>query len=126
MAARGRAPPVAELGAGELGGLRGGAGCDVGDAEAIAGHLGLLGRPQQAVGEAGQVQRGPEPVARPGEVPAGRRRVQARVDPAEQHVQRLTSRGQHVRDRTVPRRVHVQLHALNSRQVRVLPAYKDT
>jgi hypothetical protein len=52
--------------------------------------------------------------------------VQARVDPAEQHVQRLTSRGQHVRDRTVPRRVHVQLHVLNSRQVRVLPAYEDT
>jgi hypothetical protein len=24
------------------------------------------------------------------------------------------------------RRVHVQLHALNSRQVRVLPAYEDT
>jgi hypothetical protein len=96
---------VAELGAGELGGLRGGAGRDVGDAEAVAGQLGLLGRPQQAVGEAGQVQCGPEPVARPGEVPAGRRRVQARVDPAEQDVQRLTSRGQHVRERAVPRRV---------------------
>ncbi len=40
-----------------------------------------------AIGEPGPVQRRPEPVARPGEVVADGRRVQARVDPGEQHPQ---------------------------------------
>ena len=63
-----------------------------------------------ARGEAGQVQRRPEPVARPREVPAGRRGIQPGVDPAEQHVQRRPVGGQHIGDRAVPRGRQVQLH----------------
>ena len=59
-----------EFGRVELGGLGGGAGDQVGDAQPVAGQQVLLGRGQEARGEAGQVQGGPEPVARPGEVPA--------------------------------------------------------
>jgi len=42
---------------------------------------------QPAPGEAGAVQCLPEPVAGPGEVVAGRPRVQSRVDPHEEHAQ---------------------------------------
>jgi hypothetical protein len=42
-----------ELGRGEFGGLGGGAGDQVGDAEAVAGQQVLLGRGQLARGEAG-------------------------------------------------------------------------
>ena len=42
---------------------------------------------QQARGEPAAVQRRPEPVARSGEVVPGRRRVEARVDAAEEHRQ---------------------------------------
>src|SRR5580704_17026103 len=58
--------------------------------------------------EAGQVQGGPEPVARPGEVPAGRGRVQALVDAAEQHAQRRAWGRQHVGDGAVPGRGQVR------------------
>src|SRR5690349_8733694 len=68
-----------ELGGGQFGGLGGGAGDQVGDAEAVAGQQVLLGRGQLTPGETGQVQGGPEPVAGAGEVPAGRGRVQAGV-----------------------------------------------
>src|SRR6185437_10169436 len=84
-----------------FGGLGGGAGDQVGDAQAVAGQQVLLGRGQTARGEAGQVQGGPEPVARPGEVPAGRGRVQAGVDAAEQHAQQGAGRRQHVGDGAV-------------------------
>ena len=57
----------AEFGGAELGGLGGGPGHQVGDTQAVAGQQVLLGRVQAARGEAGQVQGGPEPVARPGE-----------------------------------------------------------
>jgi hypothetical protein len=103
---------VAQLRVGELGGLRGGAGRDVGDAEPVAGQFLLLAWVEPARGEAGQVQRGPEPVARPREVPAGRGRVQARVNAAEEHVQGFAVGGQDVGDRAVPRGVQVQLHAI--------------
>jgi hypothetical protein len=97
-----------EFGGVELGGLGGGAGDQVGDAQAVAAEQVLLSRGQAPRGEAGQVQGGPEPVARPGEVPAGRGRVQARVDAAEQYVQRLPWARQHVGNGSVRGRGQVR------------------
>jgi len=99
-----------EFGRRELGGLRGSAGCDVADAKSEVSEFGLFGWFQLPAGEAGQVQRGPEPVPGPGEVPAGGRRVQSRVDAAEQHPERLALRGQHVRDGRVTRGSQVEPH----------------
>jgi hypothetical protein len=97
-----------ELVAGEFRGLRGGPGDQVGDAQPVFGQQLLLARGQQAGGEARGVQRGPEPVAGAREVVAGRRRVQAGVDAAEEDTERLAGRGQHVRDRAGPGRLQVK------------------
>jgi hypothetical protein len=70
--------------------IRGGGGGprdDVGHPEPEGQQLLLLVRPEQPWGEARRVQRRPEPVAWPGEVVPRPRRVQPRVDAAEQHAQ---------------------------------------
>ena len=109
-AASSREPGAAglELGAGQLRGLGGGPGDQVRDAQPVAGQQILLTGSQPPGGEARSVQRGPEPVAGPGEVMAGRGGVQARVDAAEQHVERLARRGQHVRHRAAAGRRQVK------------------
>ena len=75
----------------------------VGDPEAERAQLVLLGGAQQARGEAGAVQRRPEPVAGPPEVVPGQRRDEAGVDAAEQHgTRRVAGTGQHVGHRERP------------------------
>jgi hypothetical protein len=71
----------------ELGGGAGRAVDEVGDAEAVAEQLGVLVRGEPARGEPGEVQRRPEPVARPGEVVPARGGDQTRVDPDEEDAQ---------------------------------------
>ena len=97
-----------QFGGGELGGLRAGPGHQVGDAQAVAGQQVLLGRGQQARSEPGQVQGRPEPVARAGEMPAGRGGVQAGVDAAEEHPEQCPRRREDIGDRTVPGRLQVR------------------
>src|SRR5215469_229717 len=60
---------------------------DVGDTQANVEEQVLLTWLKLAIGEAGPLQGRPEPVTWPGEVVARRSRVQARVDPGEQHPQ---------------------------------------
>src|SRR5207244_4508608 len=84
-----------ELGTAQLGRTGAAAVHHVGDAQAVPEELVLLIGPELARGEAGTVQRGPEPVAGAGEVVTGPGRVQAGVDAAEQHVQ---AGGDDVRD----------------------------
>src|SRR5439155_14222295 len=60
---------------------------EVGDAVTAAQQFGLLGWVELFLGEARQMQRWPEAVARSGEVVAGGGGIQARVDADEQHLQ---------------------------------------
>jgi len=76
-----------ELGGGDFFGSGGGAIHEVGDAVALAQQLCLLRRMKQFRREARLVQRRPEPVARPGEVVPGPRRVQPGVDADEEYAQ---------------------------------------
>jgi hypothetical protein len=62
----------------------GGAVGEVGDPDAQRRQLAVLVGREQARREARRVQRGPEPVARPGEVMAALRGGQRRVDADEQ------------------------------------------
>src|SRR5215813_1941980 len=84
----------------------GGAGDDVGDAEPEPEQLLLLVGPEEAVGEAGAVQGGPEAVPGPGEVAPGGGGVEAGVDAREDHAQ---AGRDDIGDRPVPRRVEVGL-----------------
>jgi hypothetical protein len=76
-----------DLGGGQLVGTGRPARHEVRDALSVPEQEVLLGGAQLAGHEPGPVQRRPEAVAGAGEVVAGGRRVQARVDAAEQHVQ---------------------------------------
>ena len=81
------AAAVADLVGSELGGGRGRAVDEVGDAEAGLEHgVAVPGR-QESIGEARGVERRPEAVARPGEMAPGGARVAARVDAAEEDAQ---------------------------------------
>ena len=62
----------------------------------ITGSAGPARTGRRSRGKPGQMQGGPEPVARPGEVPAGRGGVQAGVDAAEQHPEQRSRPRQHV------------------------------
>ena len=80
-------PAGADFVGGELVRGRGRAGDEVGDADAAGEQLGTLARMQLDRREAGGGERRPEAVAGAGEVPARRRRVEARVDAAEEDVE---------------------------------------
>src|SRR5436190_270752 len=84
----------------------GGARDDVGDAEPEAEQLFLLVGPEDAAGEAGAVQSGPEAVPGPREMVSGGGGVQAGVDAREHHPQ---AGRDDIGDRPVPRRVEVAL-----------------
>src|SRR5438105_3072524 len=72
---------------GKLGGAGRGASDQVGEAVARSKNKVLLRRMQQARRESGAVQRRPEAVPGPGKVVAGRRRIKAGIDAAEQYLQ---------------------------------------
>jgi hypothetical protein len=73
-----------ELAGRQLVGCSGRAIDEVGEAAAMAQQPAILRRVEKARREAGTVQGGPEPVAGPREVKAGRGRIEARVDAAEE------------------------------------------
>ncbi len=80
-------PSGLQLSGVQLVGPSGGASNDVGDAEAVGEQQVLLCWRKLTRSEPGPVQGRPEPVTRTGEMVAGSGRVQARVDPGEQHAQ---------------------------------------
>jgi hypothetical protein len=60
---------------------------EVGDADSSLEQELLFPRPEQALGEAGAVQGGPEAIARPGKVMPRSRGVETRIDAAEEDLQ---------------------------------------
>src|SRR5688572_21982256 len=67
----------------QLGRGGGGAPDEVGEPTAPFGQQMVLVRPEQPAGKSARVQRWPEPVSWTGKVMTGRRRVETRIDPAE-------------------------------------------
>lgn len=84
---RKRGPSGLQLSGVQLIGPSRGAGDDVRDAQAVGQQQVLVCWRKLARREPGLVQGWPEPVTRAGEVVADSGRVQARVDPGEQHAQ---------------------------------------
>ncbi len=81
------ADAVLELTGTEFIGRRGGAGHEIGYAQAKTQESPFLERRKQPITEPRRMQGRPKPVTRPGKVMSDGGRVQAGVDPTEQHAQ---------------------------------------